>query len=129
MFDTLIIDWGSKRTGLAYLSSSLGVVIPFEKECHSNTIFKTIEEIIIKKNITRIVIGRPTNFSWQDTNISHETDKFSEELSNLYPSIKIIRVNENSSSKFATDMGLKNKHSINHAAAVKIGEYYLNSLQ
>ena len=62
MFDFLAIDWGSKRTGLAFGSSLTQLVLPYNKPLLTIEVYSVLEEQIKLKKIQFLVIGKPTNF-------------------------------------------------------------------
>ncbi len=126
MFDIIAIDWGSVRTGLAFGSSESGLVIPYNKELDTKDLKEVLTQEINKKSINTIILGLPTNFKLQDTTVTTSIRIFAKELEEYFPTIKLIFVNENNTSK--AGKGLKNKHSINHIAAVEILNIYLNNL-
>jgi RNase H-fold protein (predicted Holliday junction resolvase) len=124
MFTYLGLDWGSKRVGLSFGDPVTGLVIPANYECPLEGIFALLEKEIISKKITHIVVGNPTNFKLQHTQVSDKITEFIIELKSQFPHLIIEQINENGSSQFAKDLGIKNKTLINHAAAVDILERY-----
>jgi RNase H-fold protein (predicted Holliday junction resolvase) len=127
MFDIISIDWGSVRTGLSFGSSITGLAIPYQEELNTKDLFEVIEFEVKKRNTKVFVVGIPTNFKLQDTEVTTKIRSFIEHLKELYPTLDLIEVNENNSSKIGK--GLKNKHSINHQAALEICNRYLELLQ
>lgn len=129
MFTHLGLDWGSKRIGIAYGDPNTGLVIPAEYECFNKDFFLLLNREIVEKKITTIVIGNPTNFKLQNTKISSNIHQFITDLQIQFPSISVIQMNENGSTQFAKNLGIKNKTAINHAAAVDILERYFYKLK
>jgi RNase H-fold protein (predicted Holliday junction resolvase) len=125
MFDLLAIDWGSKRTGLAIGSTSTQLVIPYKHPVITKDIWVVIAELIKEKKITTIILGLPTTFDLRNTEVTNSILAFQNELHILYPTMKIITVNENNTTKNQID--IKNKHDKNHLAALEIANIYLNN--
>ena len=128
MFDLLGIDWGTKCIGFALANSSTKLIIP-----HSSTNLKTfyfsLQEILGKYPITKIVVGRPVNFQLQPTEVTTKVELFAAELQNKLPNIGVVFVNERNSSKDGlhglTSAKSLASNSIHSLSAAKILEYYL----
>lgn len=127
MFDFIAIDWGSVRTGLAFGSSLTGLVIPYTKELMTKNLLEILDVEIKSRRIITLVVGKPTNFKLQNTQVTEKILKFTEALKAQYPKMNLIMVNENNTSKAGKD--LKDKHLINHNAAAEIGTRYLADLK
>jgi RNase H-fold protein (predicted Holliday junction resolvase) len=126
MFDFIAIDWGSVRTGLSFGSTSTELVIPYDKELFTTDLLEVLEAQIKLKKPTTIVIGKPTNFKLNKTSITLLIEEFIEQLKEKYPDMNYVYINENNSSK--NDLNLKNKHTINHNAALVIARRYVDGL-
>jgi RNase H-fold protein (predicted Holliday junction resolvase) len=126
MFDFIAIDWGSVRTGLSFGSTSTELVIPYDKELFTTDLMEVLEAQIKLKKPTTIVIGKPTNFKLNKTSITLLIEEFIEVLKAKYPDMNYVFINENNTSK--NDLKLKNKHTINHNAALVIAKRYLEEL-
>lgn len=127
MFDFIAIDWGSVRTGIAFGSTQTQLAIPYQKPLFTKEVFEIIEKLIQKYKFKYIILGRPTNFKLGSTSVTNNIEEFAEKLAEIYPSLPIIFVNENNTSKIGK--GLKDKHQINHLAALEIANRYIQSLQ
>lgn len=125
MFDVLAIDWGSKRTGLALVSSATGLVVPYSKDVYTLDLEHVVDEIVKEKNIKKFIVGLPTNFKLQKTSITQNIEVFIVYLKKRYPNLKLETINENGSSKIS--VGVKNKHTINHLAACEIAKRWIQS--
>ncbi len=125
MFDILTIDWGSQRFGLAFGSSLNNIVLACGYDCFTVEILKILEKEITQRKIHKIIVGMPTTFDFQKTNVSFQIEDFVAELKTNFPEINVILVDERNSTKKAL---LKNsnlkKHNLNHQAAVEILESY-----
>lgn len=128
MFNVLGIDWGSKRFGLSFGDKNTGLVIPAKYVCLSEDIFDNINREVSERGIKKIVVGSPTNFVGEKTEISKQISDFVKQLKEAYPNLEIITVNESGSSKesrgsFANTRKI-DKDMLNHLAAEKILHYY-----
>jgi RNase H-fold protein (predicted Holliday junction resolvase) len=126
MFDIISIDWGSVRTGLSFGSTLTGLVVSYQEDLMTKDIMEVLSFEIKKRKTKIIIVGIPTNFKLQDTEVTTKIRVFIELITNQYPEIDIIEVNENNTSKAGKD--LKNKHSINHNAALEICKRYLETV-
>ncbi len=132
MFDFLSIDWGEKRMGYAYGNIETGLIIPDREKRYNNNLYTDIAEIIRMKAIKSIIVGVPSNFSFEDTETSLKIKKFINYLSKEYSGIPVDTVNERNSTKEAILLQRANentkldKFETNHLAAVKILEFYFN---
>jgi RNase H-fold protein (predicted Holliday junction resolvase) len=127
MFDFIAIDWGSIRTGIALGSTQSELAIPYSKPLFTKEVIDIVEVLMQKHNFTTIVIGRPTNFKLGPTIVTKKIEEFATLLSTIYPLKEIIFVNENSTSK--QGIGLKDKHQINHLAALEIANRFIDSIK
>lgn len=78
----LAIDYGSKRIGLAWTDTSLGVILPFgfiEKPSLKEKI-KELEQVISKENIHQIVVGFPIGLNGKENFNTERVKKFVFEL-------------------------------------------------
>ncbi len=126
MFDIIAIDWGSKRFGLAFGSSSNGIVLACNYDCNTFDIWTILNKEIEVRKTQTIIVGMPTTFGLRKTEVGICIENFMIKLRSKFSFIKIIIVNERNSTKKAL---LKNsdlkKHALNHQAAVEILESWL----
>jgi putative transcription antitermination factor YqgF len=126
MFDIIAIDWGSKRFGMAFGSSSNGIVLACGYDCSTSEIWSILSKEILDRRIQKIIVGMPTTFDFKKTEVSVSIETFVLELKERFDLLEIIIVNERNSTKKAL---LKNsqlkQHSLNHQAAVEILEGWL----
>ena len=126
MFDILAIDWGSVRYGLAFGSSSSGLVLPYVGEVPAADIWTILEKEIVTRKISTVILGYPTNFQLGNTATTDRILEFREQLASKFPSLNIHTVNERNTTKASLDPRFaKNKTNLNHLAAVKILELWL----
>ncbi|MFA6106012.1 MAG: Holliday junction resolvase RuvX [Patescibacteria group bacterium] len=102
----LAIDYGSKRVGLAWVDTNLGVVLPFgliEKATLREKI-KELSEIIQKERLNQIVVGFPFDRNGKENANTEKVKKFVFELQKNI-SIPIEYFDERFSSQGADAMG------------------------
>jgi putative transcription antitermination factor YqgF len=126
MFDIIAIDWGSKRFGMAFASSTNGIVLACNYDCYTSEIWSILTKEIFERRTQKIIVGMPTTFDFKKTEVSVSIEIFVLELKERFNLLEIIIVNERNSTKKAL---LKNSqlkhHSLNHQAAVEILEGWL----
>ena len=126
MFDILSIDWGSVRYGLAFGSSSSGLVLPFVGEAAAGDIWTILDKEIRGRKISTVILGYPTNFQLGNTATTDHILVFQKQLELKFPHLTIHRVNERNTTKASLNPTFaKNKTNLNHLAAVKILELWL----
>jgi len=113
MFDLLVIDWGSKRVGLAFGSSDTELVIPYNNKCSANNALSIIQYEIEKRGIKKIIIGWPTNFQGGSTRVTKKIEEFVIDLKEHFPTLPIYTYDERNSSKHAKTT-TNDKVMINH---------------
>ena len=126
MFDYLSIDWGLRRSGLAFGSQAL--VMAYQKNLMTVDIWQTLDQEIAKRNTKIIVVGLPTNFFGKNTQISNLILEFVIELRVKYPNLQIETMEEKGSTKLSKKMLKIDKHDINHQSAVNILNWYFEKL-
>ena len=55
------IDRGSKYIGIAYVSASWGTILPFGYLQNDGNVYFNIADVIMRYNVTKMVIGYPAN--------------------------------------------------------------------
>jgi|688.fasta_scaffold187306_2 RNase H-fold protein (predicted Holliday junction resolvase) len=123
MFDLLGLDWGSKYFGMAFGSSLTGLVFPSQKVYLAENIWETLEEEVLARKTKILIIGLPTNFKFQHTEVSQKVLDFIDEFKLKFPSIEVKTVNERNTSKNWESLNTKLIHNL---AAKEILELYLN---
>ena len=102
----LAIDYGSKRIGLAWVDTHLGVVLPFglvEKTTLSAQI-KELSEIISKERLNKIVVGFPFDRNGKENRNTEKVKNFVFELQKK-TDVPIEYFDERFSSQGADAMG------------------------
>lgn len=97
------IDFGLTRVGLAISDPSGTIAQPLKAITFDNfkDLIEQIVAIIDEKGISHIVIGNPLHLSGENSEMSDVVKKFSENLSNSIPNIKLSFIDERFSSKEA----------------------------
>lgn len=122
MFDILGLDWGSKYFGLSFGSSVTKLVFPSQKVYLAQNIWQDLDEEIRIRKVKVLVIGLPTNFKFQHTEVSQKVLGFIEEFKLKFPSVEVKTVNERNTSKNWESLNTKLIHNL---AAKEILEMYL----
>ncbi len=81
----LAIDYGSKRIGLAWTDSSLGVILPFglvEKPSLKDKV-KELAEIIAKEKAQKVIVGFPLGLNGKENANTERVKKFVFDLQKL----------------------------------------------
>jgi putative transcription antitermination factor YqgF len=97
MFTHLSIDWGSKVCGIAVGDPTTGLILPSQQEFLTSKIFDLLKNELEKRpSLVSVVIGIPTNFSGQPTEVTKQVEEFATKIEGVFPSITIAKVNERS---------------------------------
>lgn len=132
MFDVLAIDWGEKRTGIAFGDSETQLVIPYQNEVYTDNLSKILDTEITRRRIQTIVVGIPTTFHLQSTIVTEQISSFVELLRSQYPNLTIITYNERGTTAEAKKLISSkqgDKHTINHLAANQMLTHYFRFAQ
>ena len=131
----LSIDYGMKRTGIAITDASKIFATGLDTVA-TNEIYNFIKELLTKEEIECIVVGKPMNLQNLPTDATKPSDTLAKKLGNLYPEIKIERVDERFTSKLAKQAmfagGMKkkdrrDKKMVDKISATIILQSYLDS--
>jgi len=135
MNQILALDYGLKRTGIAYAESPLFIAYALKTvKTHDLLIF--IENHLLKNNVNKIVIGKPISLVGEKTHSSDMIQNFSRKITKSYPEIEIKFYDERFTSKIAMQtvlgsgikkMKRRNKETLDKIAAVIILQDYLKS--
>lgn len=114
----MAIDYGSKRTGIA-VTDELQIIASGLTTVETKVIFTFLETYLQTENVSKIIVGEPKRLNNEASSIATEINKFVEKLSQLFPKIEIVRLDERFTSKIAfqtmIDSGLKKKQRQNKA--------------
>ena len=135
MNQILALDYGLKRTGIAYAESPLFIAHPL-KTVKTHDLLDFIENYVLKNKVGKIVIGEPKSLSGGQTHSSDMVQKFHHKMTKSFPEIEIKFYDERFTSKIAMqivlDSGIKKmkrrkKETLDKIAAVIILQDYLKS--
>ena len=131
MFDSLGVDWGTKKSGVALGNSASFLFVP-KAICLTKNLKLEIQKYILQYNISYLIVGLPFNFYGKDTEITNYIKNFITEIKKSYSGIIIDIVNETGTTKESKN--LLNKHMelnqknqkilVDSIAAMKILERY-----
>ncbi|WP_235299143.1 Holliday junction resolvase RuvX [Portibacter marinus] len=132
----LAIDYGAKRCGLAvtdYLKISINPLKVLEPE----KLVEFLQDYVKKENVDTLIIGWPTHADGKETYLVKEIKKFLSTFAQLFPNIKIEKVDESFSSSEAKqliwDSGVRKKKRmekslVDQVSAILLIKRYLDSL-
>lgn len=116
----LAIDYGEKWIGLAISDDDRKLAFAYKTLENNQKIFSTLNEIVKKEEIYKIVIGLPLNKEMKPTRQTAETENWAKEIIKKVE-IPIDFENEIFTSKAADKLGTKNQHAA--AAAIFLQSY------
>ena len=112
MNQILALDYGLKRTGIAYAESPLFIAHPL-KTVKTHDLLTFIENHLLKNKVREIVIGEPKSLSGGQTHSSDIIRNFYRRMTKSFPEIEIKLYDERFTSKIAKqtvlDSGKKKK--------------------
>lgn len=129
----LAIDYGTKRTGIA-ITDELKLIASGLTTVNTKELLKFLKKYFTSENVDVVLIGEPRQRDGTQSLIEVEIKKFVIILSEAFPKLKIVRVDERFTSKIALqtmiDSGLKkkqrqNKELIDEISATIILQDYL----
>ncbi len=130
----LAIDYGLKRTGLA-VTDSLQLIAGSLATVETHTLQSYLKEYISREPVGVFVVGKPVTLKGRDTHSTKAVEKFVLLLSQWFPEIEIVSIDERLTSRMAkqalVEMGLKKKDrqdkgNIDQVSAVLILQTYLD---
>jgi len=108
----LAIDYGKKRTGIA-VTDPLKIIANGLTTVDSQQLFDFLKSYIAKEEVEKIIIGLPYQLDGSPTDATPSVLHCIRRLKNTFPTIPIVPVDEQFSSKMASramvDMGMKKK--------------------
>ena len=129
----LAIDFGNKRTGIA-VTDNLQMIASSLTTVETKNIISFLQDYMKKEEVECIVIGQSINLDNKDNEIEKNIQSFIVNLKNIFPHLKIERVDERFTSKMAQrtiiDAGIKkmerrNKSLVDKVSATIILQSYL----
>ncbi|MDX2249266.1 MAG: Holliday junction resolvase RuvX [Bacteroidia bacterium] len=131
----IAIDYGSKRTGLAW-TDPLQIIATGIGSFDTVQLEAKIADLFAREEISEIVLGFPTRTDGTDTNATEGVRKLGEQLAKKYPQAKLHYWDERFTSKMAfqtmIDAGLnrkkrRDKHLVNQISATIILQEFLQN--
>lgn len=108
----LAIDYGKKRTGIA-VTDPLKIIANGLTTVDTQQLFDFLKNYISKEEVEKIIIGLPYQLDGSPTDATPSVLHCIRRLKNTFPTIPIVPVDEQFSSKMASramvDMGMKKK--------------------
>jgi putative Holliday junction resolvase len=108
----LALDYGKKRTGIA-VTDPLQIISSGLTTVDTQQLFDFLKAYISKEEVEKIIIGLPYQLDGSPTDATASVLHCIRRLKNSFPTIAIVSVDEQFSSKMATramiDMGMKKK--------------------
>ena len=135
MSQILAIDYGLKRTGLAYAEEPLYIALSLET-VNSSEIFNYLNNYFKINNVVKIIIGEPKSLDGGLTNSSKLIYNFHKKINKKYSGINVELYDERFTSKIAKQVLIstgvkknkrKNKENVDKISAVIILQDYLKS--
>lgn len=102
----LSIDYGLKRVGLA-VTDPLQIIASGLTTVATVDLINYIKDYMVKEEVECIVIGEPLHLDGSPTSITPQINKFIEELTKLFPELRIERQDERFTSRDARQIILQ----------------------
>lgn len=131
----MALDYGKKRTGIA-VSDPLQIIARGLETVDTGELIGYLKKYFKEEEVEKVIIGYPLNFDNSPTHATPLVEKFIGKYQHVFPHIEIIKVDEQLSSKMASQaiagMGLKKKDReqkglIDTVAATILLQDYLES--
>ena len=110
------IDFGTKRTGLAYTDPNKMIATGL-KNLPTNLVISYIQDYFRNEEVDAFIIGKPTQKDGTPSELENNIKKFILELKKCFPNKKIERYDERYTSKMAKqviiNLGIKKKKRTN----------------
>jgi putative Holliday junction resolvase len=112
----LAIDYGQKRTGIA-VTDELQIIASGLTTIPSNTTIDFLKDYFSKEKVEIVLIGEPKQMNGEPSQSASIIKGFVTHFSNIFPDMKVVRVDERFTSKMAfqtmIDSGLSKKQRQN----------------
>ncbi|KRD09992.1 Holliday junction resolvase [Flavobacterium sp. Root901] len=131
----LSIDYGQKRTGIA-VTDEMQIIASGLTTIPTHTLIDFLKDYFAKEKVEAVLIGEPKQMNGQPSESASVINGFVTHFSNIFPDMKVIRVDERFTSKMAfqtmIDSGLnkkqrQNKGLIDEISATIMLQDYLSS--
>jgi putative Holliday junction resolvase len=131
----LSIDYGQKRTGIA-VTDEMQIIASGLTTIPTHTLIDFLKDYFAKEKVEAVLIGEPKQMNGQPSESAPIINGFATHFSNIFPDMKVIRVDERFTSKMAfqtmIDSGLskkqrQNKGLIDEISATILLQDYLSA--
>lgn len=131
----LSIDYGQKRTGIA-VTDEMQIIASGLTTIPTNTLIDFLKDYFSKEKVELVLVGEPKQMNGQPSESASVIKGFVTHFSNIFPDMKVVRVDERFTSKMAfqtmIDSGLskkqrQNKGLIDEISATIMLQDYLSS--
>lgn len=124
----LALDVGEKRIGMAMADTSVLISVPFGYLINSDTVLTDLAEVMIRHDISLVVVGYPRNQSGEPTKQTEFVENFVNQISEIEIDAEIVYQDESLTSVQAESRlgkNVKDKGDIDAEAASIILQDYL----
>ena len=97
----LALDFGLKRTGIA-MTDEMNIIASGLKTVDSKILIDELKSLVLKNNISTIVLGEPKRLNGSDTHISENVRLLFEHLKKTFQLIDVVKYDERFTSKMAS---------------------------
>jgi putative Holliday junction resolvase len=131
----LSIDYGQKRTGIA-VTDEMQIIASGLTTIPTSTVIDFLKDYFAKEKVEAVLIGEPKQMNGQPSESAPIIKGFVTHFSNIFPDMKVVRMDERFTSKMAfqtmIDSGLskkkrQNKGLIDEISATIMLQDYLSS--
>ena len=131
----IAIDYGLKRTGIAYAESPLYIAHPL-KTINTHELFPFLSKFLNENEIIKVVLGEPKSLDGSPTDLTNHVIQLKKKLTKTYSNLKVVFYDERFTSKIAKQSmvisGVKKKQrqkkgNLDLIAAVIILQSYLEA--
>lgn len=132
----LALDFGLKRTGIA-ITDEMNIIASGLKTVDSKILIDELKSLVLRNNISTIVLGEPKRLNGSDTHISENVRLLFEHLKKTFQLIDIVKYDERFTSKMASQsiamMGIskskkQDKSLIDEVSATILLQSYMQSV-
>lgn len=133
----IAIDYGKKRTGIA-VTDELQIIASGLTTVPTESLFDFLTTYINREDVVKILVGDPLQMNGEPSESATMINNFVARFEQLFPSIKVVRVDERFTSKLAMqtmiDSGLSKKQRQNKAlldeisATIMLRDYLSRSM-
>ncbi|KVV16097.1 Holliday junction resolvase RuvX [Flavobacterium sp. TAB 87] len=114
----LAIDYGQKRTGIA-VTDEMQIIASGLTTIPTHALIDFLKDYFSKEKVEVVVIGEPKQMNGQPSESANIIKGFVTHFSNIFPDMKVVRMDERFTSKMAfqtmIDSGLSKKQRQNKA--------------